>query len=159
MVEMLPPDAPLRFACICGYRAEFARAKHVEFVYANHYTDLFSTDCPACETARPAQVMQGAFNDQMLSCVSAGTFIDDPEKEPTGEPVPFSIDEADFEDIESPVDMALGVFIVRCGECDALLDEHDRRADEDAPEVGWEYYECSDCGAKTRADIAEITTT
>jgi endogenous inhibitor of DNA gyrase (YacG/DUF329 family) len=34
-----------------------------------------------------------------------------------------------------------------CPECDEPLTNADFREDESAPEVGWEYYECPECGA------------
>lgn len=152
----LPRDAPLRFACECSHQTEYARAAEAEFIYYHETADKFTAECPACNTARPAKVLKGAFTGQMLVCVSTGHFTDNPTAEPTGEARYWDSTTTTFENTLSPVEMADGVFIIRCGECDELLSPEDQHEGPDAPEVGYEYYECPACGGRTHPDTAEV---
>lgn len=155
--SILPSDAPLRYACICGYRAEYARLKSIDFLYYSHASDQFTVDCPDCETSRPTKVLDGNFTGETLVCVSTGEFIESPQKEPTGQAHYVDSTNADFTETPSPVEMAVGAFIIRCGNCDYLFDEDAKQEDGNAPSVGWSYYDCPQCNHKTRADIAEHT--
>ena len=48
---------------------------------------------------------------------------------------------------------------LNCPTCGAPLSEADKTTGPEAPEVGWEYYECPDCGARNRPDVVDPTVT
>lgn len=42
-----------------------------------------------------------------------------------------------------------------CPSCDSPLSEEDQYSGPDAPEVGWEYYECPNCGGRSHPQLVE----
>lgn len=72
----------------------------------------------------------------------------DQPKQPTGGKNPFQ----PFLDGAHSLDDQDAGTVPACEGCGSDLSEGHKRWGPDAPDSGWAYYECPDCGHKTRAD-------
>jgi predicted RNA-binding Zn-ribbon protein involved in translation (DUF1610 family) len=151
------PDDPLRVICTCGHSARYDALTDFETdggeLTYHAQQDLYAARCPSCGDARPVKV--GTFNWDDIGrefCLAFGAF------EAEYQPLAASLDSdydpnrTDFSAVANPAYIARQRFDPICIRCGERLTEEDKRTDGNAPEVGWEYYECPACGHTMHPD-------
>lgn len=154
------PDDPLRVICSCGHSARYETVSTLEQdggeVTYHQNTDLYAAICPSCSTPRPVKV--GTFDWDDIGtefCLTLGSFEDGYTPFETGLDTQYDLARTDFSDVANPVYIARQRFDPTCIRCGERLTETDRKTDGNAPELGWEYYQCPECGEQMRPNAVD----
>lgn len=154
------PDATLVLDCECG-TVTAQRLADVDDEHIFQTDEEFTARCPACALHRTVTDWSDieAPNDADWFKLDLGEGTVPPAEGPnpfaklrSGTPSPSSSGVATTsastetaEEVELPDDAA-------CTECNGAIEEDDLQTDGRAPEIGWEYFECPDCGHQMHPD-------
>lgn len=150
---------PLRVVCACGHidmydDTDALKADGGDLVYHSH-SDLFAATCPTCREQRPVRAGRFSWDDGTEMCLALGAFEDGYDPLDADLEGPYDPNRTNFELVADPVYIARQRLDPTCLRCGGRVTEEDRRADAEAPEIGYEYYECPDCGNQMRPEAIE----